>query len=76
MKKMFSGLAAGSFALLSCSVLAHANEAAMAEAAHNSMHISDAIMPVALMIAISIIARPFFKKMRQARIDREESQGK
>ena len=76
MKKLFNGLAASSLALLSCSVLAHANEAEMTAAAHDSMHISDAIMPVALMIAISIFARPFFKKMREARIKREESQDK
>ncbi len=76
MKKMFSGLVAGSLALLSCSVLAHANEAEMSEATHQAMHISDAIMPVALMIAISIIARPFFRKMREARIKKEESENK
>jgi len=76
MKKMFSGLTAGSLALLSCSVLAHANEAEMTEAAHQTMHISDAIMPVALMVAVSLIARPFFKKMREQRIRREESENK
>lgn len=76
MKNLFSGLAASSLALLSCSVSAHANEAAMAEGTHQAMHITDAIMPVLLMVAVSLIARPFFKKMRQARIDSEHSQDK
>jgi len=76
MKYLFSGLAASSLALLSCSVLAHADEAAMTEGAHQTMHISDAIMPVALMIAISLIARPFFRKMREVRIRNQESQDK
>jgi len=76
MKKMFSGLAASSLALLSCSVFAHANEAEMTEAAHQAMHISDAIMPVVLMVAVSLIARPFFKKMREARISKEETENK
>lgn len=76
MKNLFSGMAASSLVLLSSSVLAHADEASMTAEAHQSMHISDAIMPVALMIAVSIIARPFFRKMREARIRSEESQDK
>lgn len=76
MKNLFNGLAASSLVLLSSSALAHANEAAMTEEAHQAMHITDAIMPVLLMVAISLIARPFFKKMRQARIDNEQSQDK
>lgn len=76
MKNLFNGLAASSFVLLSSSVLAHADEAAMTEQSHQTMHITDAIMPVLLMVAISLIARPFFKKMREARIRSEESQDK
>jgi len=76
MKYLLGGLAASSLVLLSGSVLAHADEAAMAAEVHQSMHVTDAIMPVVLMVAISIIARPFFKKMRAARIQNEESQDK
>lgn len=71
MKKLFSGLTASSLALLSCSALAHANEAQMTEEAHQTAHIMDAVLPVLLMVAISLIARPFFKKMRQARLDKQ-----
>lgn len=74
MKSLFKSLTAGSLALLSCSALAHANAAQMTEEAHQAAHIMDAVLPVLLMVAISIIARPFFKKMREARLERENNQ--
>jgi predicted acyltransferase len=73
MKTLFSGLAASSFALLSGSVLAHGNEAAMTEATHQAMHMTDAIIPALLIVVVALIARSFSKKIRQARIDSEHS---
>ena len=76
MKHIYKGLLVSPFALLSCFAMAHAAEAEITVVEHQSMHISDAILPVALMIAISIIARPFFKRMREKRIRNEQSQDK
>lgn len=76
MNKVFKGLVAGSMALASASVVAHANEAQMTEAAHQTAHIMDAVLPVLLMVAISVIARPFFKKMREARLEKQNHQDK
>ena len=76
MNKLFKGLVAGSLALVSASALAHANEAHMTEAAHQSAHLMDAVLPVLLMVAISVIARPFFKKMREGRLEKQKHQDK
>jgi len=76
MKYLFSGLAASSIALLSFSVLTHADEVAKAEDAQQTMSLADALIPVLIMVTVSLVARPFFKKRRQARIDRQETEDK
>lgn len=68
MKYLFGGLAASSLALLSGSVMAHSDEAEMSSIAHQALHIGEALLPVLLMVAISIVAMPLFKKMRTVSI--------
>lgn len=72
MKNLVNSLTLGLFILLSTPVLADATEATTEQ----TMQITDAILPVVLMVAISLIARPFFKKRREARLREQESQDK